>query len=128
MEEETNPHGRSGLTMEPNARWLSLWKKMLGLRCSSFSRRLFASCLSHWHQPFTRHSHQTPLVLSSLKQTPLHRPHEWIQLPMVPSETHYMLLVPRLICPFQPPQISCSLISNCNQSQMPWFLLFLPFF
>lgn len=76
MVEETNQRGRSGRTMGPNDRLLSLWKKTQGQPCNSFNRRLFASCPSHWHQPFTRHSHPTPLVLSSLKAIPLHRPQE----------------------------------------------------
>lgn len=52
--------GRSGRTMAQKSRWLSSWRKMLGLPCSSSSRRHFVSCPSHWPRQSTTCNHRMP--------------------------------------------------------------------
>lgn len=63
-----NPLGRNGLMMGLNVKWLNWWKKMLELRCSFFSLRLFVWCQSHWQWQFTILSLRIHLQWSSLRQ------------------------------------------------------------
>lgn len=67
--------GRSGQTMGQKSRWLSSWKKMSGLPCSSSNRRHFASCPSHWPRQYTTHSHPMPPQSSSPNHIPHHEPY-----------------------------------------------------